>query len=503
MSESLEKLLAGINPDELLIEVDREMVSRPGGYYYFFRKAWEATQPFPLIEEPYIEFLCQHMEALLLGNMKSGRLAINIPPRHLKTSICVVFSLPFLWTHDPKAGAIFCSRDQGQGWDCARKTRQIIQSKWYQDRWGIALQDDATKVNRFYNNHGGSRQALTVKQQLTGDGASGKYGGLIVLDDPNKPTDTDLDYQEIRNWYSTTLPTRFADLAKSQICIVQQRISQKDLSEFVLGGTENYEHVCLPMEFEPKRKCKTSIGEDWRTKEGELLSPLRNTPEVIQRLKDTFADPRIAQAQLQQQPSLSDGNIFKTEHFENKYTQLPEHLNFTISCDLTFSANKKTSDYAVLQAWGHSLNDGKHYLVDQVREKMGFIASVNRIISLYKRFPNSTILVEKAANGFGVIEMLEKAGMTNIIPVAANKSNKMQRAESVSYLFDRGDVLFPATEPAWFDDYKKELLSFPAGRYDDCVDGTTIYLYWASGSNRGAVDLAAACDFAGELARIL
>ena len=498
--EDINDLLKGVDPDQLLIEVDREMVSRPNGYYYFFKRAWAATQPFPLVDEPYIKFLCDHMEALMLGKLESGRLLLNQPPRHLKSSICVIFSLPFLWTHDPKAGAIFCSRDQGQGWDMARKTRQIIQSKWYQDRWGITLQDDAIKVNRFYNNHGGSRQALTVKQQLTGDGAVGKYGGLIVVDDPNKPTDTDLDYQEIRNWYSHVLPTRFADLSKSQICIVQQRISQKDLSAFVLDGTENYEHVCLPMEFDPKRKCKTSIGEDWRTKKGELLSPLRNTHEIIQRLKDTFADPRIAQAQLQQQPSFSDGNIFKVEHFDNRYTTLPEHLNFTISCDLTFSDNKKTSDYAVLQVWGHTITTGKHYLVDTVREKMGFIASTNRIVTLMQRYPNATVLVEKAANGFGVIEMLEKAGCNQVIPVAANRSNKVQRAESVSYLFDRGDVLFPTVEPHWFETYKKELLSFPAGRYDDCVDSTTIYLYWASGANRGVIDLVAACDFAGEFA---
>jgi predicted phage terminase large subunit-like protein len=384
----------------------------------------------------------------------------------------------------------------------ARKTRQVVTSEWYQARWGhIQLLEDATKIDRFSNNHGGGRAAITVRQQVTGMHAQGRHGGLVVVDDPNRPDDTPFDYEQVNKWYSQTLPTRFGDLQQSQICIVQQRISNSDLSAYVLDSDEGYTHVCLPMEYDPARKCVTPVGEDWRVEPGELLSPKRNTSETVARLKEVFKDPRIAQAQLNQNPILEDGNIFKVHHFTNRYDQLPLNKQFTISCDLTFTG-KESSDFAVCQVWANGLAEGKHYLADQIRRKMGFTDTVDTILFLAKRFPNTQVLIEKSANGFAVIDLLKKAGLDNIHEIAVGRTGKEQRAATVSYLFDRGEVLFPQNEPIWFEEYQRELTGFPGGtRHDDQVDATVNYLSWVTGNT--PLDLASAFKFAGELARKL
>jgi len=50
-----------------------------------------------------------------------------------------------------------------------------------------------------------------------------------------------------------------------------------------------YEHLCLPAEFEPDRRCSTSIGwKDPRSTPGELLSPERIDQATLEGLKATL-----------------------------------------------------------------------------------------------------------------------------------------------------------------------------------------------------------------------
>ena len=489
-----------IDPNEandLIIRMERELSRRQGGYYDFFCSAWPQIEPVPLIEERYVKFLCDAMEALMLGKLKHNRLLINIPPGHSKSMICVVMSLPYLWTLDPSAYVIYAHKDQALARDMARKTRMLIHSDWYQERWPVKILDDAQKVDRFSNEYGGGRVAVTVRQQITGAHAKGKFGGLVVIDDPDRPDDTINDSEEVNRWYREVLPTRFGSLGSSQICLVQQRISQRDLSAYILDSDEKFTHICLPMEYDPDRHCKTSVGEDWRTEPGELLSPLRTTVRDVSRLKEVFADPRIAEAQLNQKPIPEDGNIFKVEHFTGRYDAIPRVVQYTISCDLTFTG-ERTSDYAVMQIWARGLSDGKHYLVDNIRKKMGFVETARTLMDLLRFYPRANVLIEKSASGFAVLEILKEAGVERIFEFKTSNTSKQARAATVSYLFDRGDIRYPR-QARWLDEYIKELTGFPAMRHDDQVDATTQYLAWITGEK--PFDLYSAFMFADKMAQ--
>lgn len=483
----------------VLVELDRALTDVPGGYFDFFCQAWPHIDPAKLIKEKYVKFLCDHMEALMKGELDGSRLLINIPPGHSKSMICVVMSLPYIWTLDPTAYVIYAHKDQGIARDMARKTRNLVQSEWYQERWPhVKIMDDAKKVDRFSNNHGGGRAAVTVRQQITGMHAKGaKYGGLIVIDDPDRPDDTINDAEDVNRWYREVLPTRFSNLRQSQICIVQQRISQRDLSAYVLDAEEGFTHVCLPMEYDPERRCQTAVGSDWRTEKGEILSPLRTTPKDVQRVKEHFGDPRIADAQLDQKPVPEDGNIFKVEHFDGRYDALPSVVQYTVSCDLTFTG-ERTSDYAALTVWARGLSDGKYYLVDVIRKKMGFVETTRKIIDILRYYPRANTLIEKSASGFAVLEVLQAAGIERIFEFKTGRNSKEQRASTVSYLFDRGDVRFPRSAP-WLNEYIQELTGFPAMRHDDMVDSTVNYLAWITGEK--PFDLYSAFMFAGKMAK--
>lgn len=482
----------------------RERIRRPGGYYLFFKAAWHTVEGVEYKDEPYVKFLCDHAEALVRSGMDDtefdiNRLLVNIPPGHSKSMIMVVMLLAWVWTIDPTAFMIFCHKDITLARDMARKTRQVITSAWYRDMFpGIDIKEDATKVDRFYNNHGGGRAAVTTRQQITGAHAkSAKVGGIIVVDDPDRPDDSQNEQEETQKWYRGVLPTRFGDLSESKIIVVQQRVNHRDLSSYILDSNEGYTHVCLPMHYDPERHCKTVVGEDWRTEPGELLSPMRNNEAVIARVAEQMGNPRHVDSQFEQKPSADDGEIFRVEFFDARYDNLPEVATHTLSCDLTFTG-KKSSDYAVLQHWAESHENGKHYLINQIREKMGFVDTANRIIQYLKIMGGSpNILIEKAANGFAVVEILTAAGVENIHEFATGRNSKEQRASTVSYLFDRGDVLYPRNEPKWFAEYVREMTTFPQARHDDQVDATTMYLAWATGDQ--SVDLAAAFKFAREM----
>ena len=125
MSNKIDSKLAA----SLLVELEREMTSRDGGYYEFFCEAWPHVDPAPLIKERYVKFLCDHMEKLMKGELEGNRLLINIPPGHSKSMICVVMALPYLWTLDPSSFVIFAHKDQSLARDMARKSRQLVQSE--------------------------------------------------------------------------------------------------------------------------------------------------------------------------------------------------------------------------------------------------------------------------------------------------------------------------------------------------------------------------------------
>src|SRR5271169_5932751 len=107
--------------------------------------------------------------------------------------------------------------------------------------------------------------------------------------------------------------TRVNDPKTSSMVIVMQRCHQRDLSGHLLEKG-NFEHLCLPAEYEGPGRV-TSIGfSDPRTEHGELLWGDRFGPQEIEDLKISLGSYGAA-GQLQQRPSPAGGGIFKRHWF--------------------------------------------------------------------------------------------------------------------------------------------------------------------------------------------
>lgn len=450
----------------------------------YIRAAWEQVEPaITYMHNWHIDAISEHLEAVTKSDIR--RLVINIPPGAMKSLTCSVFWPTWVWTHTPSAKFITASFSENIAQRDSYRARRLMESEWYQGMWSDVWQPNQGQwtKKRYLNDQGGLRIATTVGGQITGDHANHQ-----LVDDPIKPLDADnrkvetAALVECIAWYDETLATRVADPKTATRTIIMQRLHEKDLSGYVLAKELGYDHLCLPMKYEPKcvidmgHRCsldsETSLGfTDPRTEKDELLWPERFPEEVqIERLKELGA--RGVAAQDQQRPTPAGGGLFKRDFVKYWKVFPTPPYRMILSWDCSFK-DLDSSDWVVGQCW--VAKGGSYYLIDRIKEKLGFSGTCAAIRSFRSKWKKTgAILIEDKANGPAVIEVLQK-DIAGIIPVNP-KGGKWVRAQAVEPLWASGSVYIPDPSIAsWVEDFIKELISFSGmdGQTDDQVDAMT------------------------------
>jgi predicted phage terminase large subunit-like protein len=474
-------------------KIDRELATR--SLREFVEQAWRIVEPAtPFVPGWHIYAIIDHLEAVSRGEIRN--LLINVPPRHMKSLLVSVFWPAWEWIRCPERRWLFSSYAFGLSMRDSLKCRRLIESPWYQSRWGdrYALTVDQNTKSRFDNNRSGYRLSTSVGGAATGEG-----GDRIVCDDPHNVQEAESD--SIRNgtleWFDVVMSTRVNDPKTSAMVVVMQRCHQRDLSGHLLdkGG---WEHLCLPAEYEGSKRV-TSIGfSDPRTEQGQLLWPEQFRAKEIAELKISLGSYAAA-GQLQQRPSPAGGGLIKPYWF--RFWQPPDanlppvlvrmpdgtqrsviahpiaHVEEQVqSWDCSFKG-LDTSDYVVGQIWGRT--GSSFLLLDQVRGRMDLPATVKAVREQSKRWPNCCAkLIEDKANGPAVMQMIahEIPGILAVNP----EGGKVARAAAVSPLIEAGNVYLPHPMfMPWVADFLEECAAFPNGAHDDQVDAMTqVLLRW-------------------------
>ncbi len=179
-----------------------------------------------------------------------------------------------------------------------------------------------------------------------------------------------------QRWNGLTAPwsTRLNHFASGHKIVIQQRLHEADLTGDLLAKGD-FELLCLPAQFEPERRCTTSIGwHDPRVAAVELLWPDKVTASHLEGLKVSLGSYRYAR-QYQQRPAPAAGGIFQrcwSHYWRRAHIDLPPvtmrlpegrviHIQavpvpaqfdtMIESLDMAFK-DKATSDYVVGQVWG-------------------------------------------------------------------------------------------------------------------------------------------------------
>lgn len=454
----------------------------------FVPEAWRIINPgVPFLEGWVHGALAEHLVALVDGQIK--RLLINMPPRHGKSLFFSVFLPAWMWTFRPAFRWVYTSYRQSLATRDSRRSRQIIESNWYQENFGHVFQltSDQNEKMRYDNNRTGWRLSGSVG--LTGDG-----GDAFMIDDPHDiaKRESEPDRELKLDYFNEIWPNRLDDQRTGVMGMVGHRVHEDDVSARAIEV--GWTHLCLPFEYEASRRCVTvplaGKSDPWgdpRTDEGEILHPERFDDEAITRLKRTHI--HSWSGLFQQDPIPADGDIFKREWFQywhpdgkDGMEEPPEEFDIMcISFDCSFTESD-SSDFTVGQLWGRK--GATFWLLDQVRKKVDYTDAEEMLVKFCSRYPEVTAkLVEKAASGFAIVSRLKKRlpGAMGIPP----KGSKVARAYAVTPLWQAMQVYIPHPDiEPWVPVFVKEHLGFDQTKHDDQVDAGTQALRWLEKQTR-------------------
>jgi predicted phage terminase large subunit-like protein len=140
------------------------------------------------------------------------------------------------------------------------------------------------------------------------------------------------------------------------------------------------------------------------------------------------------------------------------------------------TANKPTelADYSVCTSWG--VKGPRFYLLNVFRKKLAY-PDLKRAVEQRALFNPSVILIEDKASGTQLIQELIEGGLSMVTRCKPD-GDKIMRLHAQTATIENGFVHLPR-EARWLSEYVRELIIFPAGRFDDQVDSTSQALAWA------------------------
>lgn len=497
----------------------------------FVRGAWDVLEPDnPFADNWHINCICEHLEAVTALEIR--QLIINIPPRFAKSLLVSVYWFAWVWSLNPYSRWIYSTYSEGFANRDGRKSLQVLQSAWYRSRFGDLFTLSKDAEGYLLNDKQGFRVATTLGGKATGEG-----GSYFVVDDPMKASDAEspVKRQNVIDWWTGTTPTRSAGDPKTfRRVVVMQRLHERDLSGYLAAEVGGYEHLVLPMEYEPRRywlpdsdkpKPRNAItptvvqrrsitARDPRTVEGELLWPSRFTRELVENWKKELL--HRAAGQLAQRPADPEGSVFRRSTF--RYFQMEERQGrlFFVLADPTgenparlvpvdecrmFQVSdtavkiRKRNDYtAITTAF---LAPGGNLLLYEVTQAKIESPHLTRYLKTCAFGPTSwdaaslrpvrrgywpnkirpfKQYVEDAASGSTVIQTAALDGAP-VTPLSG-AGDKLEKAMALATLYENGKV-YHLAGAYWLPDFEDELTTFPNAAHDDRTDS-------ASGAGRVA-----------------
>lgn len=415
---------------------------------------------------PYLVVLSMVIQqALQRGGM---RIALSMPSRHGKSELCSHWLPTWYIDSDP--------------------TRRVILGGYeakFAQIWGGKVRDEFMRPGLLHKgdprNVRHDRRAAGEWENLAGGGmvsagvggpVVGKGGTLLILDDPHKNWEeahSQAKLRQLRDWWPSTFLSR-ADEHDFNVLVIHTRWHNQDHMGWLQDqpGADDWTFINVPalaLEDDP-------VGRE----PGEPLLPDKFPVEFWRKRRVTWGGIKFdACCQGDPQP---DGSRIWQRTWWKEYTSLPPeahkgHGVWFQSWDMAFK-DTASSSFVVGQVWWFS--GSAMYLVDQVREQMAFLKTVQAVRHLSKAYPKALAkIIEDKANGPAVIDSL-KATIPGLIPVLPYGS-KVSRAIAVSGVIEgEPGVFLPAGAP-WVPAFLDECTRFPHGKHDDQVDATSQALH--------------------------
>lgn len=432
----------------------------------FVREAWSVLEPAnPYIHGWHVEAICEHLEAITRGEI--NRLLINVPPGTMKSLLSGVFWPAWEWgpMGRPSTRIIGSSYSEDYAKRDNRRMRDLVTSEWFQALWPTELVRAGEMA--FSNTATGFRQGIPFSR-LTGG-----RGDRVIIDDPHSVdgAESEADRSSTVRTFRESVPTRLNNPEKSAIVVIMQRLHEQDVSGTILSLKLGYEHLMLPMEFEPERRCVTSIGfEDPRTYDGELLFPERFPRAVVERDKVPMGAYAVA-GQFQQRPAPRSGGMFQRGDFEIVDAIPAGRARRVRAWDFAATEVKpgRRPDWTV--GLRMVLVGDVFFVEDVVRGQWKPSEVETRLTNTTSQDGTAVrVRIPEDPGAAGKSDAATKVKLLKGYDVTAVRptGEKSVRARPASAQAEAGNVKL--LRGAWNDAFLDEVCTFPAGTHDDQVD---------------------------------
>ena len=393
--------------------------------------------------------------------------AVSTPPQEGKTTWIVNY-VAWQLIRNPKLHIVYATYSQNRANSVSRQIRALVK------QW-TPLKAGSSSVQLWETREGGGLLAAGRGSAMTGFRSD-----LTIIDDPIKDmveAQSETLREQTVDWFSGVVLTRMSSLC--QIVIIATRWHKDDLIAHVqksLGA--NY--INIPAQATDK---KDILGR----KPGEWLNSVQNRSVESWNLIKKAVGTYVWEALYQGDPKVTGGSYINTDKidvlpwenvvYQDQRTGAMMALDRALiiqSWDLTFgqidTAKKKPTSGDYVAGHVYAVLGDKWVLVDRVHERFTFTETVNAVLKMSARWPQtSRIYVEKKANGAALLNTLRKRAA--LIKPVTPQGSKEVRALAIQPVIDAGQVA--VLDTVLDQKMLQEFRDFPFGKHDDDVDAMT------------------------------
>jgi len=381
------------------------------------------------------------------------RLMLLVPPRHGKSELASRrFPAWYLGRH-PEQQFISASASATLAEDYGRDVRNLIASQEYAQVFNTRLAEDSQARGRWTTSEGGSYLATGIGTAIMGRGAH-----VLLIDDPfgsMADARSDVMRKSVHEWY---LGTAYNRLEKDgRIVLINHRMHQDDLSGRLLAqraaGGDRWEVVELK-----------AVSPD-----GEALWPEKFDAAALARIKANVTAQDWA-ALYQQEPTAETGTYFKDEWLRPYVDEPPRFLNVYGGSD--YAVTRDGGDYTVHAVIGVDPKN-RMFLLDIWRRQASSHVWIEAYCDLVRKWKPQFWAEEKIQITAGLDPFIRRRSIERQAWTCREqfptRGDKAVRAQSIRGRMELMGLYVPAAAE-WLPDLRAELLAFPSGRNDDCVD---------------------------------
>lgn len=420
----------------------------------------------------HIDALCYQLERVRCGDTR--RLAINLPPRSLKSFIVSIAWPAFILGHDPSKKFFVISHNEQLAAEHAILFRKLIEHPEIKQVFPTLKPAASKNTELVYKTSKlGGRTGLSTGAGITGMGAD-----IIIFDDPISAHDAanQKACDSVVDWIKKSVVTRYDDFKTGAMICVMQRLSVWD-PHAQLTGQGHWTKLVLPASAQATTKVQTGPDCYYTWQKGDLLHPARLSKQVLDE-QVSLLGPQHYQAQFMQEPVPGGGGLIDVTQFK-EYSIFPRKRPdaYLVSIDPAQGGTHAKS-YSVILVF--ALFDGHLYLHDRWRKRVEFNDLKCQAIAMISKYRPEDVIIENASSGKPLAEEVHQflqarrridPDYTTRLHPFVPKVSKEARWDEASLLVSNGRFHIPTPQKnPWVKEFLDECRAFPEGTHDDQVD---------------------------------